>query len=406
VRWFGTNTDVTGQREAEESLREADRRKDEFTAVLAHELRNPLAPVRNAVEILRRIGPDEPRLQRAQAIIARQVSHMARLIDDLLDVSRIARGKLALQVEPCDLAAIVRDTTEDYRPTVEGEGLQLVLRIHAQPVQVEGDPVRLAQMLGNVLTNAVRFNQPQGRIEVQLDRTDQDALITVTDTGVGIDAQLLERLFDPFAQAVQDLARSKGGLGLGLALTRGLAELHGGSVVAHSEGPGRGARFILTLPLLDTAHAPPPAPNADATEGADGLHILLVEDNLDTATTLGELLQMIGHQVSVTHDGPSGLETARRLRPDVVISDLGLPGELDGFAVGRALRDDPALAGTRLIALSGYADEAARRRCIEAGFHDHIAKPPDLAELEATLVRISRQRGPAEEPASPALRSE
>ena len=391
VRWFGTNTDVTVQRQAEETLREADRRKDEFIAVLAHELRNPLAPVRTAVELLKRLGPPEPRLQRAREIIARQVSHMARLIDDLLDVSRIARGKLALQAERCDLAAIVRDTAEDYRPTVEGEGQQLQVQVAAQPLEVQGDPIRLAQMVGNVLTNAVRFNQPQGRIEVQAAAQGGQAVITITDTGVGIEPELLGRLFDPFAQAAQDLARSKGGLGLGLALTKGLAELHGGTVKAESEGPGRGARFTLALPLLQ-AQAPQ-ATRSPATTGTAnaGLHILLVEDNHDTATTLRDLLQMIGHEVTLAHDGQTGLDAARRLQPDVVISDIGLPGALDGFALGRALRADPALAGTCLIALSGYADAAARRRCEEAGFHDHIAKPPDLAELEATLARIPRR---------------
>ena len=400
VRWFGTNTDVTTQREAEATLREADRRKDEFIAVLAHELRNPLAPVRTAVELLRRLGPPEPKLQRARDIIARQVSHMARLIDDLLDVSRIARGKLALQTEHCDLAAIVRDTTEDYRPTVEGEGHQLSLQVQVQPVWMEGDPVRLAQMLGNVLTNAVRFNQPQGRIDVRLEADAGQAVITVADTGVGIDADLLGRLFDPFAQASQDIARSKGGLGLGLALTKGLAELHGGTVAAESEGPGRGARFTLRLPLVQAGAPPQAESNPMVQTGGDGLRVLLVEDNHDTATTLGELLQMMGHQVTLAHDGQGGLDAARRCRPEVVISDIGLPGAVDGFALGRALRADPTLAGTHRIALSGYADEAARRRCLEAGFHAHIAKPPDLAELETVLAGIRQQRESGGTPAA------
>jgi PAS domain S-box-containing protein len=236
-------------REAEDTLREADRRKDEFIAVLAHELRNPLAPVRNAVEILKRLGPPDPKLQRARDIIGRQVGHMARLIDDLLDVSRIARGQLDVHKQRCDLAEVMRETAEDYRALIEAEGQQLHLEIGKQPLWVDGDPVRLAQMLGNVLTNAVRFNQPPGRIELSVAQRDAQACITVTDTGVGIDAQLLTRLFDPFAQAAQGLARSKGGLGLGLALTKGLADLHGGTVAAESDGPGRGARITFMIPL-------------------------------------------------------------------------------------------------------------------------------------------------------------
>jgi PAS domain S-box-containing protein len=376
-------------REAEETLREADRRKDEFIAVLAHELRNPLAPVRNAVEILKRLGPPDPKLQRARDIIARQVGHMARLIDDLLDVSRITRGQLDLQREPCDLAAIMRETAEDYRALIEAEGQQLQLQISDQPLHVDGDPTRLAQMLGNVLTNAVRFNQPPGRIEVDVAQRDAHACITVTDTGVGIDAELLTRLFDPFAQAAQDIARVKGGLGLGLALTKGLADLHGGTVAAESDGPGRGARFTIAIPLaqandvLDTA-----VPLTGPAASRPGLHILLVEDNHDTASSMAELLQLMGHQVRLAFTGQDGIDMARRTRPDVVLSDLGLPGAVDGFALGRTLRAEPALANTRLIALSGYADEQARRKCMAAGYDDHIAKPPNLAELESVLARI------------------
>jgi PAS domain S-box-containing protein len=391
VSWFGTNTDVTAQRQAEEALRDADRRKDEFIAVLAHELRNPLAPVRNAAEILKRIGIQDPRLERTRDIIGRQVTHMARLIDDLLDVSRIARGKLTLRKEPCDLAAIVAQTAEDYRASLEAAGQQLVL--HAErPAWVLGDPVRLAQMLGNLLTNAARFSDGPGTVDV---RTVPDAghgqvRIVVRDTGLGMDEEMLGRLFDPFAQATQDMARSKGGLGLGLALTRGLAELHGGGVMAESEGLGRGSTFTVILPLARPAGAERQA--RDPGEMGEPLRILVIEDNHDAAATLGELLQLGGHQVELAFDGQGGIDKARAMRPDVVISDIGLPGQVSGYDVGRMLRDDPVMEGAYLIALSGYADANARRRCTEAGFDAHLAKPPDIGALEQALGAV-RLRG-------------
>jgi PAS domain S-box-containing protein len=398
VSWFGTNTDVNAQRQAEEALRDADRRKDEFIAVLAHELRNPLAPVRNAVEIQKRIGGEEPRLARTREIIDRQVTHMARLIDDLLDVSRIARGKLTLRKEPCNLAAITCQTAEDYRASLEAAGQQLVLDGCGVPAWVEGDPVRLAQMLGNLLTNAARFNTERGtvRVEVLVDEAASGPVpprvrVVVTDTGIGMDEELLGRLFDPFAQATQDIARSKGGLGLGLALTRGLAELHGGNVTADSEGLGRGSRFTLWLPLARTARPERPVRDEDRDEG-DALRILVIEDNHDAAATLGELLQLGGHQVELAFDAASGIDLARRMGPDVVISDIGLPGELSGYDVGRAVRSDPQLEHTHLIALSGYADAAARTRCAEAGFDAHLAKPPDIGALEQALAAVGQRR--------------
>ncbi|MGZ5847251.1 MAG: PAS domain S-box protein [Ramlibacter sp.] len=389
VSWFGTNTDVDAQRQAEEALREADRRKDEFIAVLAHELRNPLAPVRNAVEILKRIGVPEPRLERVRDIIDRQVTHMARLIDDLLDVSRIARGKLTLRKEPCDVTAIVCQTAEDYRASLEAAGQRLVLHGCDAPAWVQGDPVRIAQMVGNLLTNAARFNTGAGTVDVHsvVDPGKGTVRVIVTDTGIGMDEDLLGRLFDPFAQATQDIARSKGGLGLGLALTRGLAELHGGGVMADSEGPGHGSRFTITLPLLASEHAPRPAAGAGGER--QPLRVLVIEDNHDTAATLGELLQLGGHEVELAYDGRSGIELARRMRPDAVISDLGLPGAMSGYDVARALRGEPALDGLYLIALSGYADASARRRSVDAGFDAHLAKPPDIAALEQALAAAS-----------------
>jgi PAS domain S-box-containing protein len=389
TQWIGTATDITERREVEEALREADRRKDQFIAVLAHELRNPLAPVRNAVHILQKVEPVDPRIERARQVIDRQVTHMVRLIDDLLDVSRIARGKLTLQRETCDLGEIARQTAEDYRSSLEAAGLQLAVVPAREPLRVEGDSVRLAQMVGNLLHNAMRFTDRGGRVEVraELDAANRLAMVHVSDTGVGIAPALLSRLFDTFSQADQDLARSKGGLGLGLALTKGLAALHGGTVTAHSDGPGRGALFTICIPI-GAERRGRPSPDSAAGRACGGLRVLVVEDNHDAAETLGELLELAGHEVALAFDGATAVTAARAQRPDVVISDIGLPGELDGYAVARALRADPALGGVHLIALSGYADEDARRRSREAGFDEHLAKPPDIAALERALARL------------------
>lgn len=388
VSWFGTHTDITDQLQAQEALKEADRRKDDFIAILAHELRNPLAPVRTAVEILRRVRDEEPRHQRAREVIDRQIGHMARLIDDLLDISRIARGKLNLQLERCDLAAVTHDTAEDYRDSVEMAGLSLRVDVGSQPLWVEGDPVRLAQMVSNLLSNAIRFTEPGGAIEV---RAESDAdhgmvLVRVSDTGVGVTPEFMERLFDPFSQASQGLARSKGGLGLGLALTQGLAHLHGGRITVHSEGQGRGATFTLAIPMAPAPEPGAPVSASSAEPPHKTLRVLVIEDNQDAAQTLGDLLELAGHQVRLAFDGDSGVSLARVFAPDAVISDIGLPAPVDGFEVARRLRSHPELAGTRLIALSGYADEATRKRCLSAGFDAHVAKPADLATLEAALL--------------------
>ncbi|MFL6691423.1 MAG: ATP-binding protein, partial [Ramlibacter sp.] len=392
VSWFGTNTDVNAQRQAEEALREADRRKDEFIAMLAHELRNPLSPVRNAVEILKRIGIEEPTLDRVRDIIDRQVTHMARLIDDLLDVSRIARGKLTLRKEPCDIVAIACQTAEDYRPSMEAAGQTMTMHGCEGPVWVEGDPVRIAQMFSNLLTNAARFTTAPGKVDVHLKVSAERGTvqIVVTDTGIGMEAELLGRLFDPFSQATQDMARSKGGLGLGLALTKGLAELHGGGVMAESEGPGRGSRFTITLPLARTER--PPREGAGTQRDGESLRVLVIEDNRDAAESLGELLQLSGHEVELAFDGQGGIDAARRMRPDVVISDIGLPAPVSGYDVGRALRDDAALEGVYLIALSGYADTASKKRATDSGFDTHLAKPPDIGALEQTLAAVAAKR--------------
>jgi signal transduction histidine kinase/CheY-like chemotaxis protein len=390
--------DISAGRRAEEALlalndrlREADRRKDEFIGVLAHELRNPLAPVRLAVEILRRTAPAEPRIERVRDVIDRQVTHMSRLIDDLLDVSRIARGKLALRFERCDVALIAQQTVEDYRPSLEAAGLTLGAAVPDESIWVEGDPVRLAQMIGNLLHNAGRFTDHGGHVEVRasVDSASRTADISVSDTGCGIDPELLVRLFDPFSQARQDSARSKGGLGLGLALTKGLADLHGGDIAVRSRGEGHGTTFTLRLPL-STNEVQERAEAAPTVSSGERLRILIVEDNQDAAETLADWLVLAGHDVKVAFDGRSALTAAHGFHPHVVISDIGLPGGLDGYAVARALRSDPEFSGVRLIAVSGYANDDARRRSRAAGFDAHLAKPPDIPTLERELANARR----------------
>jgi PAS domain S-box-containing protein len=382
VRWFGTNTDITDQRRAEDALREASRRKDEFLHMLAHELRNPLAPIRIAVSLLGSADGTPAMQERARAVIDRQVTHLTRLIDDLLDVSRVVRGRIELRKERCDLGALVRQTLEDHRESFA----HVALAVSAPPegLWVDGDPVRLAQAVGNLLHNAAKFTPRGGRVDVQVASTDTHAEVRVIDTGVGMDEELLARLFEPFSQADQGLARSQGGLGLGLALTRGLVELHGGTVEAQSAGVGRGSIFTVRLPRVVAARQE--VEPARASVESKPLEVLLIEDNVDSAELLDAALSMAGYHVAVAHDGASGIVRARTRPPDVVISDIGLPGGVDGYDVARTLRAEPRLENVLLVALSGYCGASDRERSRDAGFDVHLAKPVALDELKALLA--------------------
>ena len=366
--------------------RESDRRKDEFLAMLAHELRNPLAPITNAVHLLRQPALDAPTLDRVRDLLDRQVRHLSRLVDDLLDVSRITRGKIDLRRERLDLARLVRETAEDHRRAVEANGLALAVDIPPAPVWVPGDRTRLAQVVGNLLQNSAKFTPPGGRVAVRLaaDRTSQRAVVEVEDTGIGIEADLLPRVFDMFTQADHTLDRSRGGLGLGLALVKGLTELHGGGATAASRGPGRGATFTVWVPL---GVEPPAAPKgAEALPEAAPRRVLVIEDHRDAAETLRLLLELSGHEVRVARTGPAGVEAAREFRPAVVLCDLGLPGGMSGYDVARALRQDPALAEVRLVAVSGYGQPEDRDRARAAGFDLHLTKPVDPGELRRRLA--------------------
>jgi PAS domain S-box-containing protein len=390
LRMIGVNFDITDRKRANEALREASERKDAFLAVLAHELRNPLGPVRNAAVILSRVGQDGDIARQATQVIERQVSHMARLTDDLLDVSRIARGHIRLRTEPVNLCEIVWQTTEDYRQTLQvGSGLTLELDIPDTPVWADADPVRLAQAIGNLLHNAGKFTDAGGCVRVELREQDDTASIAVTDDGRGISGDMLARLFEPFSQADDSLDRSAGGLGLGLALVKGLIDLHKGSVRAHSRGLGQGSTFTLTLPVRP-APAQQRVARSPGTDEQRGLDILIIEDNVDAAASLQALLMLDGHRAVVAADGRAGMEAALRARPDVVLCDIGLPGGMDGCAVARRLRADPAFRDVTLVAVTGYGQEDDRQRSADAGFDLHMLKPVDLARLGELLASVPR----------------
>lgn len=388
--WVAVVADVSSRRAAEEALKDADRRKDEFLAMLAHELRNPLAPIRNAVQVLKLLGPAEPQLQQVQNMIERQVAHMAHLVDDLLDVSRITRGKILLRRERFDLTLLVRAAVDDQRSVLANAGLKLSLDLVDRPLWMDGDPTRLAQVVGNLLNNACKFTDAGGEVAVRLSVEESTAVLSVRDTGIGMEAEILARLFEPFSQADRSLDRSRGGLGLGLALVKGLVGLHGGAVRAVSAGLGKGAEFTIRLPLC-TDGSRPDKLGSNLPLIGKALRILVVEDNRDAAESLRMLLSLSGHQVETVHAGAPALTAAARFRPDVVLCDIGLPGGMDGYEVARALRADPELCGAALIALSGYGQEEDQRRARQAGFDRHLTKPVDPALLAGLLDSLSQR---------------
>ncbi len=406
--WFDTNAypardggltfyfrDITSRKRLEEELRcrneqlqEANRHKDSFLAVLGHELRNTLTPLRNAFEVLGLREKDPSAVGWAREMGQRQVGIMARLVDDLLDVSRVARGQVRLQRGRLDLAALVRAAAEDHRLALEEGRLTLDLSLPDGPVWVLGDAPRLAQIVGNLLTNAGKFTDAGGRVTVRLEVDPQRrrAVLRVRDTGIGIEPALLDKVFDSFCQAERSVGRSRGGLGLGLALVRGLAELHAGGVGASSAGPGQGSEFTVWLPLLPETTSPPPAPAVPRAK-EKRLKILLIDDSHDTADSMRRLFELMGgYDVTVAYAGAAGVELARGSRPDVIVCDLNLP-DGDGFEVARAVRNDPALAATRLVAMSGYSGDEDRQRCREAGFDLALTKPVDPTELIQLLAK-------------------
>ena len=382
-------TDVTHWRRLEEEreralndLREADRRKDEFLAMLSHELRNPLAPILNAVEILDSLGPGQRELAGTyNAVITRQARHMKRLLDDLLDVSRVSQGKIQLQKERVDLSVLLREVVEVGRPMISEKRHGLSLTLAPGPLVVEADPTRLLQVFANLINNAAKYTDAEGHIAIISAFENGEAVVTVRDDGIGMAPDLLARAFDLFAQGTRSLDRAQGGLGIGLTMVRTLVKMHGGSVVAFSEGPGRGSELVVRLPLAPSA-APVPAGPAPAAREAAGvpLRVLVVDDNVDAAMVLAALLRLLGHEVTVAHDGPAALAAAAAAPPDLVLLDIGLPG-MDGHAVAARLRA-AGHARAALVAVTGYGREEDVRRSREAGFDYHLVKPVSLAELQ------------------------
>jgi signal transduction histidine kinase len=376
-------------RDREEALREADRRKDEFLAMLAHEIRNPLAPIRTAVQLLRLQEISEAQRANARDVIDRQVEHLVRLIDDLLDVSRITRGAITLQRERVDLAEMVARAVETSRPLIDSRQHELTIALPDQSLSVLGDLTRLSQVLANLLNNAAKYTDAHGRIQVRVEQDGGEAVIRVLDNGMGIPGEMLSKVFDLFAQADRALERSSGGLGIGLALVRRLVEMHGGSVSAHSGGLGQGTEMVVRLPVTVDADPPLSSPPRETGEDAaapapSSRRILIVDDNRDAADSMALLVKTVGHNVRTAYDGPGALDVAFAFAPDVLLLDLGVPG-LNGFEIARRIRRQPWGKTVALIALTGWGQEQDRRRTAEAGFDAHLIKPVSKAELLSAL---------------------
>jgi PAS domain S-box-containing protein len=384
--------DITDRKKAElalkesrEALRLSDLRKSEFLGVLSHELRNPLAAIRSGLYVAGRVPPGSDQAARAQAVIERQITQLTRLTDDLLDLTRIAQGKIRLQPESIDFNELVVSTIDDHRPLFHNAGVGLEVVPAASALEVSADPTRVKQMVGNLLQNAAKFTPRGGRTVVSLSANDGLAELTVRDTGVGIDAEAQTRLFEPFSQSQRTLDRTTGGLGLGLALVKGLAEQHRGSVSVRSEGPGKGSTFVLRLPL--ERRRTPQLTLVPAARSVSGRRVLIVEDNVDAANMLREALELNGYLVDVAFNGPNGLEKARSFQPYLIVCDIGLPG-MDGYQVARAVRADVGLRSVRLIALSGYGQPDDVEQAREAGFDLHLTKPVDLEKLEIEIFHM------------------
>jgi signal transduction histidine kinase/DNA-binding response OmpR family regulator len=387
ARLYGSlKREIAKTREAEEKLLEQSRRKDEFLAMLSHELRNPLAPIRNAVELLRRIGPADARLTWARDVVDRQVTHMAQLVDELLDVSRITQGKITIRKENVELDKIVAHAVETARPLMEARGQAFEVRLPEGAVWLQGDFARLAQVVANLLNNAAKYTQEGGRIELGVSASSGEASIVVRDNGMGIDPELLPRVFELFSQGERSLDRALGGLGVGLTVVQRLVELHGGSVHCTSDGPGRGAEFRVTLPCISGVQPKEVAKESAARVApADGRRVLVVEDNRDAAESIAVLLRMEGHEVKTVTTPTQALECCAVFAPAAVVLDIGLPG-MDGYELARQLRRIPAARDAVYIALTGYGAKEDRDAAAAAGFHHHFVKPADPRAIHAVIA--------------------
>jgi two-component system CheB/CheR fusion protein len=367
---------------ARKHTEEALRRKDEFLAMLAHELRNPLAPIRTALQILELPQLEEAHGRRARAVLKRQVDQMVRLVDDLLDAARIMQGRIELHKEPQDLLKIVELAIETAGPVIDAQGHRVVLNSPPRSFPIEADAIRFSQAIANLLTNAAKYSEKSSEIFVSVAAEGDDALLLVRDQGVGIDPDLLPRVFDLFVQGDRALARSQGGLGIGLTIVKRLVELHGGTVTAYSDGRGKGSEFVVRIPMTISLARGEDAPAPPVPAGTR--NVLIVDDNVDAAECIGVMLKSSGHQVEVAYDGFGAVEAARRHKPDIILLDIGLPGR-DGYEVARILRRDSDFKNTKIIAVSGYGKEEDRIRCKQAGIDHHLTKPVERDDLEQVL---------------------
>jgi PAS domain S-box-containing protein len=377
--------DITQEKLIEAERQEAERRKDEFLAMLAHELRNPLSAINSAAQLFGKLETEEE-LEWAKEVVLRQVKHLARLIDDLLDVSRVSRGKIGLRKEPIDLSPVVSRAVEAVRPLLEERKHELGVSLINGGLRLEADPLRLEQILVNLLTNAAKYTDAGGRISLMARHEGADIVLKVRDTGMGITPELLPRVFDLFAQGDRTMARSEGGLGIGLTLVQKLAEMHGGSVTAESEGPGKGSEFTVRLPALEEPAARKSSPRGMLPHVARrSSRVLVIDDNIDNARGLSRLLKLLGHDVQVAHDGQAAIEVARAHWPEIVLLDIGLPG-MDGYEVVKLLRTEECCQDALIIAVSGYGQPEDLRRSQEAGFDHHLVKPVDCDTLMSLLA--------------------
>ncbi len=388
LRWFGTNTDISAIKAMEDKLREADRRKDEFLATLAHELRNPLAPIRNGLQVIRLAGASGT-VEQARVMMDRQLTQMVRLVDDLLDVSRITRGKIELRTERLEIRAVIDAAVETSRPAIEQAGHELTLKVPDGPIFVNGDAARLAQVVSNLLNNSAKYTYRGGHVRLTVMRDGGEVTVSVADDGIGIPTAMLGKVFEMFTQVDRTLEKTTGGLGIGLSLVKGLVDMHGGTIVARSEGEGRGSEFVVRLPVATPVAGRPDATNGPVEAvGASGRRrILVVDDNEDAADSLAQLLELLGNEVQTANDGEAGVGAAAKFRPDVVLMDIGMP-RLNGYEAASRIREQAWGTKMVLIALTGWGQEDDRRKSQEVGFDCHLVKPVEYAALMKLLAEV------------------
>jgi len=396
--WFGTSTDIQDQKQTQEALQDADRRKNEFLAMLGHEIRNPLAVISNASRVLNKTHAPSPEVLRLGQMIERQVGHLTRIVDDLLDVSRVLEGKVRLRREPVELSTIVSSAAESAGPFLEIRKQVIRVSLPKEPIWIEADITRMTQVLANLLNNAAKFSEKRGDITIKGFREGNDAVLSVADTGSGISSDMLPYVFDMFVQEDRSLHRARGGLGIGLTLARSLVSMHRGTIAAKSAGVGHGSEFIVRIPVIEP---PKDEPQVHVRQGATPetipLRILVVDDSADSAESMGMILSMGGHEVRTALDSGEAERIALEFRPDVVLLDIGLPGT-DGYEVARRLRSEPTLQGIYVVAVTGYGQDEDRKRSEEAGFHAHLVKPVDPATLRVVMAAARNRTAAIPEP--------